>query len=87
MLGELVKTTTRDGFQLDGAFQQPGGERVGELSVDGFCLIHGTGGNFYSSSLLRDLAERLLAISHRSTGTSPAESILQNRAADLVSPG
>ena len=62
MLGELVKTTTRDGFQLDGAFQQPGGERVGELSVDGFCLIHGTGGNFYSSSLLRDLAERLLQL-------------------------
>jgi pimeloyl-ACP methyl ester carboxylesterase len=60
MQSELVKTSTRDGFQLDGAFQQPGGKRPTELNVDGFCLIHGTGGNFYSSSLLGDLAERLL---------------------------
>jgi len=62
MQSELVKTTTRDGFQLDGAFQQPGGQRPSELSVDGFCLIHGTGGNFYSSSLLGDLADRLLQL-------------------------
>jgi hypothetical protein len=59
MQSELVKTTTRDGFQLDGALQQPGGKRPTELNVDGFCLTHGTGGNFYSSSLLGDLAERL----------------------------
>ena len=62
MLGELVKTTTRDGFQLDGAFQQPDGQKAPETRVDGFCLIHGTGGNFYSSTLLGELSDRLLQL-------------------------
>jgi alpha-beta hydrolase superfamily lysophospholipase len=30
--------------------------------VDAFCLVHGTGGNFYSSTLFDELAERLLAL-------------------------
>jgi pimeloyl-ACP methyl ester carboxylesterase len=30
--------------------------------VDAFCLVHGTGGNFYSSTLFDELAEHLLAL-------------------------
>jgi pimeloyl-ACP methyl ester carboxylesterase len=30
------------------------------VGVDGFCLVHGTGGNFYGSTLFDELAERLL---------------------------
>ena len=62
MLVDLLRTTTRDGVQLDGAFQAPAGPKPSPLGIDGFCLIHGTGGNFYSSSLFAELAERLLQL-------------------------
>jgi pimeloyl-ACP methyl ester carboxylesterase len=58
---ELVQTTTRDGLRLDGTWQAaPSGVAPGP--VDAFCLVHGTGGNFYSSTLFDALAERLLAL-------------------------
>src|SRR5262245_20709997 len=38
---------------------QPG---AGGLGVDGWIFVHGTGGNFYSSTLFDALAERLLAL-------------------------
>src|SRR5438128_1162149 len=47
---ELVRTTTRDGVRLDGAFQAAAGGAG--LGLDGACLVHGTGGSFYSSVLL-----------------------------------
>ena len=59
---ELVKTTTSDGLQLDAALQLPRESTPPAVGVDAFCLVHGTGGNFYNSSLLGDLAERLLKL-------------------------
>jgi pimeloyl-ACP methyl ester carboxylesterase len=58
---ELVQTTARDGVRLDGAFQAaPAGTTA--VAADGFCLVHGTGGNFYNSTLFDALAERLLQL-------------------------
>lgn len=59
MLVDLVQVTTRDGVRLDGVFQAA--PHASTLRVDGVCLIHGTGGNFYGSTLFDGLAERLLA--------------------------
>ena len=56
---ELVQTTTRDDIRLDGAFLTPASSATA-CPFDGFVLIHGTGGNFYSSTLFDDLAQRLL---------------------------
>jgi pimeloyl-ACP methyl ester carboxylesterase len=57
MLVDLVSTTTRDGLRLDGAFLSPAGRST--LAVDAFCFLHGTGSNFYNSSLFDELGERL----------------------------
>src|SRR5690242_5053299 len=62
MLVDLVQTTTRDGVRLDGAYQAPGRPGAAALDVDAFVLVHGTGGNFYSSSLFDVLAELLLSL-------------------------
>ncbi|HEY7311630.1 MAG TPA: alpha/beta fold hydrolase [Gemmataceae bacterium] len=59
MLVDLVQTSTRDRFRLDGVFLSPTGPGSSVLPVDAFCFLHGTGGNFYSSSLFDDLGERL----------------------------
>jgi pimeloyl-ACP methyl ester carboxylesterase len=61
MIVDLVQTTTRDGVRLDGALQTPPASTAGTLVLDGFCLVHGTGGNFYSSTLFDAFAERFLA--------------------------
>src|SRR5947209_11384274 len=58
MLCDLVQTTTRDGVRLDGVYQAPAARA--SLPVDAFVLVHGTGGNFYSSTLLDALAAMLL---------------------------
>lgn len=57
LLVDLVQVVTRDGVRLDGAYHAPAGKPV--LSVDGVCVVHGTGGNFYGSSLFDALTERL----------------------------
>ncbi len=59
MLVDLVQATTRDGLRLDGTFQ-PATSPVGPL--DAVVCVHGTGGNFYSSTLFDSLGERLLAL-------------------------
>jgi len=58
MLVDLVQTTTRDDIRLDGAYQAPA-TSTNSLPIDALCLIHGTGSNFYSSSLLEIIANRL----------------------------
>ncbi len=62
MLIDLVQTQTRDGIRLDGAWREPA-TRNNELPFDAFCLIHGTGTNFYSSTLLSAIGEHLLSLS------------------------
>jgi pimeloyl-ACP methyl ester carboxylesterase len=62
VLVDLVNTTTRDGFRLDGAYQAPAVGAQPEVPVDAFCLVHGTGGNFYGSTLFDHVADRLLAL-------------------------
>ena len=56
---ELVRATTPDGSTLDGALNRPaqGGTRT--LDLDAVALIHGTGGNFYSSTFFELLATNL----------------------------
>jgi len=60
MIVDLVQTTTRDGIRLDGMFQAASVPPA--VPLDALCFIHGTGGNFYSSSLFDTLSERLLAM-------------------------
>jgi dienelactone hydrolase len=62
MLVELVQTQTRDGLRLDGMFQTPGAPASTDLGVAAICLVHGTGGNFYSSTLFDAVAQRLLQL-------------------------
>src|SRR5688572_29710684 len=62
MLVDLVQTTTRDGVRLDGAFLAPPPDAHAAPALDALCLVHGTGGNFYSSTLFDDLAGPLLAL-------------------------
>ena len=59
MLVDLVQADDAcDGVRLDGILQTPatGGPRTWPL--DGLCCIHGTGGNFYSSTLFDAFAMR-----------------------------
>jgi hypothetical protein len=60
VLVDLVQTTTRDGVRLDGMFQPAAVPPV--VPLDAMCFIHGTGGNFYGSTLFDELAGRLLAM-------------------------
>jgi pimeloyl-ACP methyl ester carboxylesterase len=55
---DLVQVTTRDGVRLDGSWQTPPSPAAPAL--DAACLVHGTGGNFYSSTLFDAFAEHLL---------------------------
>jgi alpha/beta superfamily hydrolase len=59
---ELLQTWTADGLRLDGSYQAPPAPGAAGLAVDAFCLVHGTGGNFYNSTLFDQIAERLLEL-------------------------
>jgi pimeloyl-ACP methyl ester carboxylesterase len=59
---DLVQMTTADGLRLDGVFQAPPSPGSGGLAEQAWCLVHGTGGNFYSSTLLEACAARLLEL-------------------------
>lgn len=62
MNGELVFTTTKDFVRLHGLYHAAGGrlETSSEVgSVDAAVLLHGLGGNFYSSRLLIHFAQTL----------------------------
>jgi pimeloyl-ACP methyl ester carboxylesterase len=62
VLVDLVQTTTCDGLRLDGAYQEPPAGAARTLALDAVCLLHGTGSNFYSSTLLEAVAEGLLTL-------------------------
>ena len=59
MLVDLINVTTSDGVRLDGIYQKPTGT-TGPL--DAVICVHGTGSNFYSSTLFDALAGRLLEL-------------------------
>lgn len=62
MIVDLVHTLTADGLRLDGALHAPSRDEVARpLDGDAVVLVHGTGANFYGSSLLERLAEKLAA--------------------------
>ena len=71
MLVDLVQTTTRDGLRLDGAYLAPTGKS--DLSLDALCLVHGTGGSFYSSALFDAFSERLLRRAAACCGSTRAD--------------
>jgi hypothetical protein len=54
----LTHTTTRDGIRLDGMFQAASG--TGPL--DAVICVHGTGSNFYSSTLFDAVGEMFLSL-------------------------
>jgi pimeloyl-ACP methyl ester carboxylesterase len=62
MAVELVQTWTADDLRLDGSYQAPASPGAAGLGVDALCLVHGTGGNFYNSTLFDQIAERLLEL-------------------------
>jgi len=59
VLVELVRATTPDGCTLDGALNRPAADATKSLDLDAVVLIHGTGGNFYSSTFFELLATNL----------------------------
>jgi alpha-beta hydrolase superfamily lysophospholipase len=61
VLVDLIQVTTTDGVRLDGMLQTPAAG-VSSALLDGVCLVHGTGGNFYSSTLFDAIGERLLQL-------------------------
>ena len=58
MLVELLRVTTRDAYLLDGILIRSLAEK--QIKLDAVCFIHGTGGNFYGSSLFDVLAQKFL---------------------------
>jgi pimeloyl-ACP methyl ester carboxylesterase len=56
---DLVQATTRDGVRLDGMLQTPA-SATNSWPVDAICCVHGTGGNFYGSTLFDAVAARAL---------------------------
>src|SRR5436190_4291484 len=62
VLVDLVQITTRDGLRLDGIFQEPAAKEASPIDLDAICLVHGTGGNFYSSTLFDSIVECLGAL-------------------------
>lgn len=59
MLVDLLRITTPDGVLLDGVLQRATTSPA--WPMDAVLLVHGTGSNFYQSTLLETLAEMFLA--------------------------
>lgn len=58
MIVDLVRTATRDGLRLEGAYQPPIPSSLRTLDLDALCFLHGTGSNFYGSTLFDLLVDR-----------------------------
>lgn len=56
---ELVQVSAADGVRLDGAWQAAPAGATSALEVDAAILVHGTGANFYGSTLMEHLAAAL----------------------------
>lgn len=58
---ELVQVVAPDGVRLDGALHAPAEQQPDlDLEIDAFICLHGTGSNFYGSSLMAAMLPRLL---------------------------
>ncbi len=60
MLVDLLRVSTADGVRLDGALVAPPPGESSTLRIDAAILLHGTGGSFYSSTLLEAIAQQLV---------------------------
>jgi dienelactone hydrolase len=60
VFADLVRAVTSDGCTLDGALTRPESIMTRLLRLDAVLLIHGTGGNFYSSTFFELLATKLV---------------------------
>ncbi|MFO0970433.1 MAG: alpha/beta fold hydrolase [Gemmataceae bacterium] len=60
MLVDLLRVQTRDGVFLDGMLQRPATSRA--AAPQSVLMVHGTGGNFYGSTLFDFLGEKLLTL-------------------------
>jgi pimeloyl-ACP methyl ester carboxylesterase len=60
MLVDLVHVKAADGVRLDGTIVAPGEDATRSSTVDALLCLHGTGSNFYGSTLFDALAPRLL---------------------------
>ena len=54
-MADLVEATTRDGVRLHGALYQADQPAEPALALDAVLVLHGAGGNFYSSTLFASL--------------------------------
>ena len=57
---DLVRVATRDGVGLTGMSRKPKEEGASRLGVDVVLLMHGTGGNFYTNSMMWQYSGALL---------------------------
>lgn len=65
MLVDLVHATTADGLRLCGALETPAERHAASAdatrpAVDAMICVHGTGSNFYASTLMETIASRLV---------------------------
>ncbi|HEX5445480.1 MAG TPA: alpha/beta fold hydrolase, partial [Pirellulales bacterium] len=60
MIAELVQVTTGDGLRLHGALHRPAEAANATAPRQVLLLLHGAGGNFYSSGLFTGLISRLV---------------------------
>lgn len=60
-LVELARVTTSDGLRLDGSLALPQIGGPSALGIDVAILVHGTGSNFYGSTLMDAVAAALLS--------------------------
>jgi pimeloyl-ACP methyl ester carboxylesterase len=80
MIGELVHTSTKDHVRLHGFYQKsntPSRSTPDAGNVDAAILIHGLGGNFYSSRLLNFFSGAMLEL-----GISPV--VVNTRGHDMI---
>lgn len=60
VLVDLLRIPARDGVILDAMLQRPEKGVKNTTDIDVVCFIHGTGGNFYSSTLFDFLGQKFL---------------------------
>lgn len=59
MIVDLLQVTTSDGVRLDGALEMPVEGVLPAAALDAVVCVHGTGSNFYASTLMEAIARRL----------------------------